>query len=167
MREVHSVDRINGSQIAVSAVLEMIKDGGCYPIRGSGHSMRPFLDENDILMVTALKGKKIRVGDILLYERDNGKFVFHRVYKIHRDGTYSFVGDNQYRAENGIRHDQLRAYVTRVIRKDREIDCEKLSIRIPMVIYMWYRVKIPFISYRIRLLREKFKNASAASHNRM
>ncbi len=158
MREVHSVDRINGTQIAVGAVLEMIKDGGSYPIRGSGQSMKPFLNEGDTMIVTALDGKKIRVGDILLYERDNGKYVFHRVYSINRDGTYSFVGDNQYRAEKGIRHDQLRAYVARIIRKDRhEIDCEKWTVRIPMVIYMWYRVKIPFVSYRIRLLQEKIK----------
>lgn len=155
MREIRSADQMSGTRIVVNAVLEMIKDGSSYPIKGSGFSMQPFLSEEDTLIVTSLGGRKIRVGDILLYERDNGKYVFHRVYKIHRDGTFSFVGDNQYRAETGIRRDQLRAYVAKVVRKGKEIDCGKLSVRLPMVLYMWYRVKIPFISYRLRMLREK------------
>ena len=157
MQKIHSADEVNGSKIAVEAVLEMIRDGGSYPVRGSGFSMQPFIDEKDVLIVTSVEGRKIRVGDILLYERDNGKYVFHRVYKVDRDGTFSFAGDNQYRAEKGIRKEQLRAYVEKIIRNGREIDCAKWSVRIPMILYMWYRVKIPFISYRIRLLREKHR----------
>ena len=156
--QVHySADRINDSRMVVSVVLEMIKDGGSYPLSGSGYSMKPFLCENDTLILTSVEGRRIRVGDILLYERDNGKFVLHRVYKVKRDGTFEFVGDNQYKAEKGIRQDQLRAYVEKVIRNGKEIDCGKPFIRIAAIINMLYRVKVPFISYRIRLLKGKIR----------
>lgn len=142
------------SKMAIKAVLDMIENGEMYPIKGSGDSMRPFLNEKDTLIVTAVGDRKIRAGDILLYERANGQYVFHRVYKDCKNKQYSFVGDNQFFVEKGIRRDQLRAYVKKVIRNGKEIDCERGCIRGLMIIRMYMRVNVFRLYYLCRKIRK-------------
>ena len=49
--------------------------------------------------------------DIILYKRDSGQYVLHRIVKV-KDNTFTLVGDNQHELEHGIRLDQILAIVT-------------------------------------------------------
>ena len=131
----------NFSNLVVKVVMESIKNGESYSLKGSGNSMKPFLNENDTIIVSSVNKYKHKVGDILLYERLNGQFVIHRIYNINKNGTYEFIGDNQFWVEKGIKEEQLKACVEKVIRNGREIDCKQGLVRMIMTIRMWLRVK--------------------------
>ena len=91
------------------------------PLIVSGSSMTPFLiSGRDTVYLSRLE-RPARQGDILLYRRDNGEYVLHRVRRVEKDGTLTMVGDAQTELEPGIRADQIIAIVTFVVRKEKSI----------------------------------------------
>lgn len=140
---------------------ESINTGSEVYITVRGNSMSPFLyDGRDQAVFAPLNGRTIRRGDIVFYQRDNGQFVMHRVYRVDESGVMTIVGDAQWTLEPGVRPDQLRAFVPRVVRKGREVSCEKgflhrlmkaylLRIRFPRLARLGLRVlRIPFVIRR-------------------
>ena len=91
------------------------------PLVVSGSSMTPFLvSGRDTAFLSRLE-RPVRRGDILLYRRDNGQYVLHRVWRVEEDGTYTIVGDAQTELERGIRAGQVIALVTAVERKGKRM----------------------------------------------
>lgn len=72
----------------------------------AGRSMLPIIrDRKDT--VTLVKPKKnIKAGDVVFYQRDNGRFILHRVMYVNA-GTYVMRGDNQWDNEYNVRRDQI------------------------------------------------------------
>ena len=90
------------------------------PLTITGNSMSPFLiHDRDTVYLSRLT-RSARRGDVLLYRRDNGAYVLHRVYAVKAEG-YTMVGDAQTELESGIRPDQVVAVMTRATRKDKEL----------------------------------------------
>ena len=116
------------------------------PLIVSGRSMTPFLvDGRDTVYLSRLE-RPARRGDILLYQRDIGQYVLHRVWKVEDDGSFTMVGDAQTELEPGIREDQIIAVVTSVIRKGKRMGpgsfwwefFEKIWIRmVPLRPFFW------------------------------
>lgn len=130
-----------------SVIKEVIDDGKSFTMIGRGNSMRPFLQgSRDSVVFSAVADRQIRKGDIALYRRDSGQFVIHRVYAVDANGEMAFVGDAQWTLECGIRPDQLRAYVTQVVRKGKVISCEKGFWRNLMTVYMDMRINHPKVA---------------------
>ena len=99
---------------------EVLAMGGEFSLKPRGKSMLPYLrEERDTIILSPLTAPPRR-GDILLYVRDVGVPVLHRVVRVERDGTLSMRGDNQYFIEHGIREDQVVAIMKRFYRKGRE-----------------------------------------------
>ena len=96
---------------------EDVKD---LPLTVTGGSMSPFLIHGRDTVYLSRLTRPARRGDVLLYRRDNGAYVLHRVYAVTPEG-YTMVGDAQTELETGIRPDQIIAIVTRVIRKDKDL----------------------------------------------
>ena len=122
---------------------EMIESGEECPMTGTGNSMRPFIkNEDDILIMASLKGKPVREGDIILYQRENGQYVIHRLYKVCPNGTCWFIGDNQFHLEKNIKQAQLRARVKYIIKNGKPISCEKGPSRYYFTQRMNFRVLV-------------------------
>ena len=90
------------------------------PLTITGNSMIPFLIHGRDTVWLSRLTHPARRGDVLLYRRDNGAYVLHRVYAVTPE-SYTMVGDAQTELEHGIRPDQIIAVVTRVTRKEREL----------------------------------------------
>lgn len=90
------------------------------PLTVTGNSMSPFLIHGRDTVYLSRLTRPARRGDILLYRRDNGGYVLHRVYAVTPKG-YTMVGDAQTELETGIRPDQVIAIVTRAVRKEQEL----------------------------------------------
>lgn len=121
--------------------LELIESGEDVPLTGSGNSMRPFLrDEKDVLIMTSPIGREIATGDVVLYQRDNGQLVIHRVYKRCKDGTFCFVGDNQWSLERNISPHQFCAVAKKVVKEGKAIDCERGLLKNCFIVRMYIRV---------------------------
>lgn len=85
-----------------------------------GSSMAPFVvHERDVIYFKRPE-RKLRKGDIAFFQRKNGQYVVHRIYKI-KGNQYYFVGDSQTVIEGPIDEGQIFATVTRVKRKGKMI----------------------------------------------
>lgn len=100
-----------------------------------GTSMFPLLkDRRDSVKLEKIKSLP-KKRDIVLYKRDNGQFVLHRIIKV-KDEIFTMCGDNQHIKERNIRRDQILGIVTSIIRKDKEIDLSK-SKKYRFYSYVW------------------------------
>ena len=93
-----------------------ITEGGEFVLYPRGTSMQPFLRENETAAVLVAPDS-IKKHDTVLYRRENGVYVLHRIVKIRRDG-YTMCGDNQYVLEHGIQKSQIVARVSAIITGD-------------------------------------------------
>ena len=88
------------------------------PLVISGYSMTPFLlHGRDTVYLSRLERQPKR-GDMLLYRRDSGAYILHRVVRV-ENGVCTMVGDAQTLLEPGIRRDQIIAIVTAADRKGK------------------------------------------------
>lgn len=101
----------------IPALLALLEETEPVPLLISGNSMSPFLIHGrDTVYLSKITTPPQR-GDMILYRRDKGGYVLHRVYEA--GATYTMVGDAQTLLERGIRPDQLLAKVTAVDRKGK------------------------------------------------
>ena len=107
----------------VPVIKEVITSGGEFNLYTRGTSMKPTIIEG-IHSVMLGAPQDIAVGDIILYERQNGQFVLHRLVKI-KSGEYLACGDNQFVIEGGISPDSVIAKVTKIQRGDEPLTVKK------------------------------------------
>lgn len=88
------------------------------PLVITGNSMSPFLIHGRDTVYLSRLTRPARRGDMLLYQRDSGGYVLHRVYKAGPEGL-TMIGDAQTVMEPGIRREQVIAIVTKVERKGK------------------------------------------------
>ena len=86
------------------------------PLVVTGNSMSPFLVGGRDRVFLSRLNRPAKRGDILLYRRNSGAYVLHRVFRWEGE-TLTMVGDAQWDLEPGIRREQVLAVVTRVQRK--------------------------------------------------
>jgi len=100
---------------------EKLEAGGTAYFNPRGTSMLPMLHNDGDKVKLKKADKPLKKYDLPLYIRDDGAFVLHRVVRRPSpDGTYTMCGDNQWRLERGIRHDQLVGVVVAFKRNGRE-----------------------------------------------
>ena len=94
-----------------------------------GTSMRPFIrSQEDLVLIQRKTGPRYEKYDAVLYRRDSGQYVLHRIVKVTPDG-YTMCGDNRAHREPGIRDDQILGVLTAVIRKGQKIDVRTAEYR--------------------------------------
>lgn len=98
-------------------VLLQLKNGGVATLTVTGFSMMPMLRNMRDAVILIPVSRALEPGEIALFQRDNGRYVLHRVIKVTGEG-YLFCGDNQAELEP-VRHDQLMALVNGFTRKGK------------------------------------------------
>ena len=138
-------------------ILDSIKDNGCFNFYPKGVSMLPTIVPSKD-MVTLVSPDCLNKFDIVLYKRQNGQYVMHRIFKI-KDEIYTMCGDNQFTYEKGITKAQIIAKAKSITKPDGTvIDCtnkknthyakklrvkmlqKRLIYRIKCLIYPLYKV---------------------------
>ena len=104
----------------VSALRELIEQGHEVALPVAGSSMTPFLGDGRDRVFLRAPERPLRRGDVVLYRRDNGPYVLHRIHRVRGD-SYDIVGDAQTEIERGVRRDQIFAVATRAERKGKLI----------------------------------------------
>ncbi len=113
----HKVKILEPEQL-MPQLLDMLEVTEPVPLVISGGSMTPFLVHGrDTVYLSKVK-KPLQRGDMVLYRRDSGSYILHRVYRV-EENTCTMVGDAQTWLEQGIRPDQILAVVTAVRRKGK------------------------------------------------
>lgn len=101
----------------LSVVRELVKEGKSVPVLVSGSSMTPFLIHARDMVLMSPIDRKLKKGDIVCFQRPDGRFVLHRIIYVKPEGYY-IVGDNQTDIEGPVPKDRIFALITRVKRKD-------------------------------------------------
>lgn len=83
-----------------------------------GNSMMPLIrNGKDILVITKKKESRLKKYDIVLYKRDNGQYVLHRILKVRRK-DYILCGDNRCKKEKGVTDKQIIGILEKIIKDD-------------------------------------------------
>lgn len=110
-------------------IQEILKEEQSFTIRVTGNSMLPlWRDNRDLVTLAACKQESLRKRDIVLYRRENGQYVLHRILHI-RGEEMDLCGDAQTEIERSIPLSAVIAKVERVCRNGRWISCNQ----------WWYR----------------------------
>ena len=95
-------------------IADQLKDGKDVSFVVTGVSMLPlFVGGRDSVVLSPITN--IKRGKIVYYQRHNGDYVLHRVYRVKGDDVF-VVGDNQVTLEK-INASQVLAEVTSFVRK--------------------------------------------------
>ena len=109
-------------------IRERLAAGESVRLSPHGTSMLPMLKDGRDQVILSPLPDKLRKYDLPLYRRDNGQYVLHRVIKA--KDCYTCMGDNQFAAEKGLRHDQMIAVVKSFVRKGKEYSTDCLRYKV-------------------------------------
>ena len=102
----------------VSMLRELVEEGREVSMVITGSSMSPFLIHERDTIFFQKPDRKLKRGDMVFYQRVDGQFVMHRIYRVRPNG-YDIVGDAQQEIERGVLREQIFALVTKVERKGK------------------------------------------------
>ena len=105
-------------------IYEIVSSGGAVKLEVKGNSMMPVLrNERDAVLLK--KAENISRFDVVLFKRANGKIALHRIVEIN-NGTYTIIGDNQYRFDKNIKNEDFIAKAVEFHRDDKRIGEESI-----------------------------------------
>lgn len=127
-------------------IREVLDSNGEFVMYPKGTSMLPLIVEKRD-SVTLVKPKKtLGVRDIILYKREDGSFVLHRILGKNQQG-YILCGDNQEFLEYGITDGQVIGMVKIICRKGKTITRSKLGVR--LYEHLWCVMLVRKIYFRL------------------
>lgn len=129
----------------LDSILELLRAGKepiIVPVTGT--SMGPFLHPGDSVYLSMIP-HCFHPGDIVLYRRENGTYILHRIIKIEKNGTVWITGDNQTQLEAVDASVQILALVTAVKRNGRFLTSRSLTWQFYQHIWRWLLPVRPLI----------------------
>ena len=112
--------KVVSAELIMGPLLDLLDEVEAVPLVISGGSMTPFLVHGRDTVYLSKARRPLRRGDMVLYQRESGAYVLHRVFRVEKNiHEYTMIGDAQTALEPGIREDQIRAVVTAVCRKGK------------------------------------------------
>ena len=125
-----------------------LSHGGQAPLMVTGVSMLPMLTHGRDRVYLVPLNRPLRPGDVILYRRENGKYILHRIIKCIPAGELICCGDNQCELE-AVRTEQVIAVVSAFCRNGRYRDIHCRSYRL----YTWCWVRLFFLRKPYIVLR--------------
>lgn len=108
-----------------------IKELGYAVVPITGTSMLPLLKEGrDRVELESSDRERLKKGDIVLYKKNDGTLVLHRIIKVEDEGTFTLLGDHQIKNTEQVSREQIIAVAKGVFINGRYVN-EKTR---------WYRI---------------------------
>ena len=108
-----------------------LKELGCAVVPTEGTSMLPLLKEGKTLVELAANGEKqLKKGDVVLYKKNDGTLVLHRIIKAESGELFTVLGDHQFKNSERVNKNQIIAVAKGFYINGRYVD-EKTC---------WYRI---------------------------
>lgn len=140
--------------VPMKALAELIalqlKDGGRAELTVTGCSMLPMLhDRRDSVTLIPVTAQQ-KPGDVILYRRESGQYVLHRIIDMDADG-YICSGDNQIMREP-VAHSQLLAVVEAFTRNGKHYTVSSPGYRVYTGIWVRFFFARKQIAWLLQLL---------------
>lgn len=120
-----------------------IRRSGYIVYTNKGDSMMPLLRQDRDLLVIRAVTAPLKKNDVVLFKRENGAYVLHRIIKVCGMGMYRVCGDNRDYAEP-VPEEWIIGILTEIIRDGQHITMQDPS-------YLQYMKKLPARRFRLRL----------------
>ncbi|MBR3739831.1 MAG: S24/S26 family peptidase [Clostridia bacterium] len=119
--------RILPTEQYFALVRQQLAENGQAYVRVTGVSMMPLLRHlrDGVIVVPP---EKVRLGDIVLFDRRNGRYALHRVVWKGKKGFF-MAGDNQWYMEKNLPYDQIVGVAAAIDRNDRRIPCGNFLLK--------------------------------------
>lgn len=152
-----TVVRALDSETMIALISETLSLGSPFVLSVTGNSMYPILHHNkDKVELVNTQIRPVKKGEIVLFKRDNGMCILHRIVKIIDQHSYVVRGDAQCWQEI-VKRDNVIAVVSRVYVNSRWISCDSFLYKLKC--FLWSVVKPLYISYtRMRNKMKKRKH---------
>lgn len=106
----------------------IINSGGTVKMKVTGCSMYPLIGSRRDSVLLG-KADKVRIGDVSLFQRSDGRFVLHRIVG-EKDGAFYFCGDYEVKKEYPVYPNQIVAVAKGFYRNERFISCDSLLYKL-------------------------------------
>lgn len=120
-----------------------------------GKSMLPLIKEGIDTVKLVKISRPLMKYDVILYLRDNGQYVLHRIIRVHGQG-FDLVGDNQFAVEKNVKHEQVIALLDGVYKGEKYISTTSFTYLVYLKRTVWFRFIRKFISRIKRLIKKIF-----------
>jgi len=127
---------------------QVIEETGCLAYTTRGVSMRPLLREGkDVVVIEKLKSH-LKKYDTVLFIRENGQYVLHRILKVMDDKCW-IAGDNCISGEM-VSNEQIIGLMTSIKRNGKVIKVTDWRYR--LYVYLWCAAyPVRFFVLRLKL----------------
>ena len=116
-------------------IKKVLSEEGIFSFYPKGTSMEPTIHQGVDQVRLKKLPKKLKRYQIILYKRDNGAFVLHRIVKVCKD-SYIMRGDNQFYSESGIRREQMIGVACSLKTPKREVSTESIRFQLKSAIWV-------------------------------
>ena len=107
----------------IKTTVEALNDVGFLCVEFKGISMLPLFKEGRDKVLIYKVDIPLKKGDIVLYKRESGLLVLHRIYAINGQELV-LLGDNHLRVERGVNKSQVLCICKGYYKYDKLIDFE-------------------------------------------
>ena len=125
---------------------EMLYSGGKVTFTTNGASMQPILKSGD--SVTLIKANEYKKGDVVLFRKEDGKFILHRIIRI-RGNEVLTQGDSLSSIDEPIDKSKILGKAIAFIGENKTVYENEPSYKLYKLIYM------SCLGRKLRLLRRK------------
>lgn len=136
---------------------EELSRSGHIAYTNKGFSMLPLLRQDKDIMIIKKGVPPYQKGDAVLFIRDNGAYVLHRITKLLDNNKYYIIGDNCISGET-VRQDQIIGVLESVKRGSKTLSTEstgyKLYVKLVPVLRAINKCKLPIRHIGGKILRK-------------
>ena len=136
-----------------------MESGGLARLVVTGNSMYPTLrHKKDVVFLSQVQAP-LKKGDLILYQRENGQYVLHRIVKKPKADRLICCGDNQWEQEIVYRS-QVVAIVHKFLKNGKTHHVDDFDCRLWVgFLVSTFPLRRPLLAIRRRLgrLRRKFR----------
>ncbi len=145
----------------LATLLEVqLANGGTAQLKVTGNSMWPMLTHRRDTVTLAPPPEACKKGDLILYCRENGQYVLHRIVRVREKDQFICSGDNQWQPEP-VNAAQVFAIVTNFVRAGKCYSvCDSRYQRYVAVWVALFPVRRPLLFAKNCLLRLRRKCGS-------
>lgn len=127
-------------------VERLLAEGKTVQLKPWGYSMYPlFAPERDEAVIAPIGDRTPKRGDVVLYRRDKGILVLHRIWR-RRGGAYYMVGDNQSEIEGPLNREQIKGVLVGIIRKGKKFSVNHIAYKTAAGLWLFLRPLRPALS---------------------
>ena len=135
-------------------IADVLERDGQISINVTGISMQPMLYNMRDSVTLKKSDGKLKKYDLPLYKREDGKYILHRIIKVHKNGYYTCLGDNTWKKEYPVKPSQIIGVVTSFNRNGKEISVENKGYKLYVKTWKFFHPFKKFYKYVAPIIKK-------------